>query len=99
MYSGNTKTRATLHFSSGDAIVSASLFEAILKESRGKIIPDGFSTTDPTPCGLGKWAQSNSSLLNPVRLTLRHACFIAAVLVIEGLIRHRLRGNAVKLHF
>jgi hypothetical protein len=49
--------------------------------------------TSPTRGGLGEWIQANSSL------STRHASHIAAILVYEGFIRSRLKGNAVYLHF
>ena len=55
--------------------------------------------TAPTSDGLGEWVQNNSRRLNKVSLTPRHASFIAAILVSEGKITSRLRGNAVYLHF
>jgi len=61
-----------VHFPSGDAVIVASFFQAILSEFRGKIVPGGFSMTDPTPGGLGEWVQNNSAALNLTRLTPRH---------------------------
>ena len=97
-YTGDVQTGVALHFT-GKPRVSADFFEAILDEFRGRTIPGGFSMTAPTPGGLGEWVQNNSPHLNVVRLSPRHASFIAAILVNEGLITSSLRGNAVYLHF
>ena len=97
-YAGDVHTGVTLHFTNKPR-VSAEFFQAILDEFRGNTIPGGFSMTDPTPGGLGEWVRDNSARLNPVRLTPRHASFIAAILVHEGFIISSLKGNAVCLHF
>lgn len=60
-YSGDIETGVTLEFS-GNPRVSSEFFVAILDEFQGKIIPGGFSMTDPTPGGLGEWVQNNSCL-------------------------------------
>ena len=97
-YAGDVHAGVTLHFTNKPR-VSAEFFQAILNEFRGETIAGGFSMTSPTPGGLGEWVQDNSARLNPVRLTSRHASFIAAILVNEGLITSSLKGNKVYLHF
>ena len=97
-YEGDTQTGATLNFT-GTPRISPEFFTAILHEFDGKTIPGGFSMTMPTQGGLGEWVQNNSPNLNPVRLSPRHASFIAAIMVNEGLITSSLQGNAVYLHF
>lgn len=97
-YTGDVDTGVILHFTRKPHI-SANFFQAILKEFRGMTIPGGFNMTSPTSAGLGEWIQNNSSKLNPVRLSPKHASFIAAVLVNEGYITSSLKGNAVYLHF
>ena len=97
-YTGTVADGVVLHFS-GNPRVSAEFFQAILGTFEGRTIPGGFSMTDPTPGGLGKWIQSNSRQLNPVRLTPRHASFIAAILVHEGRITSNRVGNGIELTF
>ena len=55
--------------------------------------------TIPKVGGLGEWVETNSSLLNSVKLSPRHASFIAAILEYEGFITSSLDGNTVMLHF
>jgi hypothetical protein len=98
-YTGDTQTGVTLHFNFSTPRVSAEFFKEILHEFNGRTIPGGFSMTTPTQGGLGEWIQNNSPSLNVVRLTPRHASFISAIMVNEGLITSSLRGNAVYLHF
>jgi hypothetical protein len=98
-YSGSVESGATIHFLSGDAVISPALFQAILNRFRGQIVAGGFSMTNPTPGGLGEWVRDHSRDINLVSLTPRHASFIAAILVHEGYITHRLKGNAVYLEF
>lgn len=97
-YAGDVHTGVTLHFTNKPR-VSAEFFQAILNRFRGETIPGGFSMTNPTPGGLGEWVQDNSARLNLVHLTPRHASFIAAILVNEGLSTSSLKGNKVYLHF
>lgn len=97
-YSGSVSTGVTLQFKR-KAYVSSEFFKAIVKHFAGKTLPGGFNMTDPTPGGFGQWEQENSQELNSVRLTPRHASFIAAILAHEDLITSSLRGNAVYLHF
>jgi hypothetical protein len=97
-YTGSARTGVTLNFS-GKPYISAEFFRAILSAFRGKDIRGGFSMTKPTSGGLGEWVRDNSARMNAVSLTPRHASFIAAILVHEGLITSELRGNAVHLHF
>ncbi len=54
---------------------------------------------NPKPGGLGEWVAENSTQFNTVKLTPRHASFIAAILRHEGYITSGLDGNAVLLHF
>ena len=84
---------------SGKPYISPEFFKAILMRFNGRTIAGGFSMTDPTPDGLGQWVEENSKRLNGLSLTPRHASFIAAILVHEGLITSSLKGNAVFLHF
>lgn len=97
-YTGDTQTGVTLYFSNKPC-VSAEFFKEILHEFNGRTIPGGFSMTTPTQGGLGEWIQNNSPSLNVVCLTPRHASFISAIMVNEGLITSSLRGNAVYLNF
>jgi hypothetical protein len=97
-YIGDVEAGVVMHFT-GRPRISAKFFQAILTQFRGITVPGGFSMTDPTPGGLGEWVQNNSTRLNPVNLTPRHASFIAAILVAEGYITTSLKGNAVYLHF
>jgi len=97
-YTGDTREGVTLHFSDNSRI-SPEFFQAILEEFNGRTIPGGFCMTNPTPGGLGEWVQNNSPCLNVVHLSPRHASFIAAILVNEGLITSSLHSNAVYLHF
>ena len=46
-----------------------------------------------------RWVEKNSTKLNGVSLSPRHASFIAAILVHEGHITSFLKGNAVYLKF
>jgi len=65
----------------------------------GKTVAGGFSTTNPPAGGFGAWVQEHSLEFNGSKLTPRHASFVAAVLVHEGVARHSLKGSAVYLHF
>jgi hypothetical protein len=97
-YTGSVRTGVILHFAS-KSYISPKLFKFILARFNGRSIAGGFSMTDPTPGGLGQWVKQNSKRLNGTSLTSRHASFIAAVLVHEGLITSTIEGNAVYLHF
>jgi hypothetical protein len=97
-YSGSVSTGVTLLFS-GKPYISPEFFKAILTQFNDKTILGGFNMTDPTSGGLGQWVERNSRQLNGLGLTPRHASFIAAILVHEGLITSSLQGNAVYLHF
>ena len=97
-YDGNIGAGVVLNFT-GNPRVVPQFFRAILNEFRGRRIPGGFSMTSPTPGGLGEWVQLNSPNLNTIHLSPRHASFIAAILVNEGLITSSLEGNAVYLQF
>ena len=92
-YSGDTATGVTLHFDSANLSISSNLIQTILETFNGQIIPGGFCMTAPSHGGLGEWVQENSNL------SPRHASFIAAILVHEGLIRSSLQGNSIYLHF
>jgi len=96
-YSGSVQDGATIHFT-GKPFISPELFKGILDHFKGKTIPGGFSMTNPTPGGLGEWVKENSGKYGK-KLTPRHASFISAIMVNEGLISSSLKGNAVILHF
>jgi len=98
-YDGNVNAGVVLHFPTVRARVTAEFFTAILDEFQGRRMPGGFSMTNPTPGGLGEWVEAHSAKLNAVRLSPRHASFIAAILVSEGFITGSLEGNAVYLQF
>lgn len=56
--------------------------------------------SDPIPGRLGMWVRDNSRQMNPVKLSPRHASFIAAILDHEGYLEKTwLAGNAVMLRF
>jgi hypothetical protein len=97
-YSGTVSAGVRLLFT-GKPYISPEFFTAILRQFSGSTIPGGFSMTEPTPGGLGEWVRANSKRLNGIGLTPRHASFIAAILVHEGLISSNLKGNAIFLHF
>jgi hypothetical protein len=97
-YEGNVEEGVMIHFS-GNPRVSADFFKAIIHEFQGRKIPGGFGMTKPTPGGLGEWVSENSANLNVIKLSPRHASFIAAILEHEGLIESSLKGNAVILQF
>lgn len=97
-YTGSVESGVTV-YQANRPHISAEFFRAILQQFAGQTIPGGFSMTDPTPGGLGLWVQHNSQRMNPVRLSTRHASFIAAILVHEGYITSSLLGNRVLLHF
>ncbi len=97
-YTGSAEQGVTLHFKQ-DVEVSAALFDAILSEFRGKTVLGGFNMTAPAPGSLGWWVHEYSGVINPLRLSARHASFIAAILVHEGHVRRSLLRNAVYLHF
>jgi hypothetical protein len=97
-YSGCVNEGVTLEVS-GRPNISAVFFKVILRVFRGSTIPGGFNESSPTPGGLGEWAEHYSKQMNPVRLSPRHASFIAAILVHEGYITSSLNKNAVILHF
>lgn len=97
-YDGSIEAGVTIHFT-GSPRISREFFEAIIEEFQGRIIPGGFNMTDPTPGGLGEWVLKNSPQLNKIKLTPRHASFIAAILDHEGRIKNSMKGNAVILHF
>ena len=97
-YTGDVENGVVLHFT-GKPRISPNFFRSILKQFVGLSIPGGFDMTNPTKGGLGQWVANNSSQLNTVKLTPRHASFIAAILEHEGYITSSLDGNAVILHF
>jgi len=97
-YCGSVKEGVTLHFT-GRPKISSQFFQSILNTFAGKSIPGGFNMTNPKVGGLGEWVETNSSLLNSVKLSPRHASFIAAILEYEGFITSSLDGNTVMLHF
>jgi len=98
-YSGNITQGVIIEFKNGTAKVSGDLLVAILQSFRGKTIPGGFNMTDSPSRGLGKWVLDNSEQMNTMKLTPRHASFIAAILVHETEVKTALRGNAVYLTF
>ena len=97
-YEGTTETGIVLT-GQGNLRVRATLFDAALKAFKGKTIRAGFSMTEPHPDGLGAWIAANSKALNGRKLTSRHGSFIAAILVHEGRLRHKLEGNTLYLEF
>jgi hypothetical protein len=98
-YSGSVNDGVMLHYDIGRVGISSEFFEAILNCFRGTSILGGFSMTNPTPGGFGVWVEYHSQQLNQVKLTPRHASFIAAILKHEGYITSSLKENAVMLHF
>lgn len=97
-YAGSVSTSVTLMFT-GKPYISSEFFRTVLARFKGSIVAGGFNMTDPTPGGLGQWVEKNSKRINSLSLSPRHASFIAAILVHEGLITSSLKGNAVYLHF
>jgi hypothetical protein len=97
-YTGSVKDGAILEIA-GRPSISAEFFSAIMHEFKGKTIPGGFSSTIPTPGGLGLWVKENSPRINQVRLSPRHASFIASILVHEGYVTSSFERNAIILHF
>ena len=97
-YTGDVRTGVTLLFT-GNPYISPQFFQAILTRFAGRSVRGGFSMTNPTPGGLGEWVAQNSKPLNGRVLTPRHASFIAAVVVHEGLATSGIKGNAIYLHF
>jgi Lipocalin-like domain len=97
-YEGNVSVGVTLLFKT-NSFISPEFFKSILKHFAGKTVRGGFSMTSPPHDGLGYWVSENSARLNGTRLLPRHASFIAAILVHEGLITGSLTGAAVMLHF
>jgi hypothetical protein len=83
----------------GNPYISPEFFKAIMARFKGSTVIGGFSMTDPTPGGLGQWVEKNSKFINGISLSPRHASFIAAILVHEGLITSNLQRNAVCLFF
>jgi hypothetical protein len=97
-YDGNVNVGVTLRFKA-NLFISAQFFHSILEHFTGKTVEGGFSMTNSPRDGYGYWVAENSSKLNGIRLTPRHASFIAAILAHEGFITSSLDGNAVILHF
>jgi hypothetical protein len=97
-YTGDVQNGVTINFT-GNPRISPNFFQSILEHFNGLSIRGGFSMTDPTDGGFGQWVENNSVQLNPIKLTPRHASFIAAILEHEGYITSSLDGNAVILHF
>jgi len=97
-YSGSVSTGVTLLFT-GKPYISPEFFKAIMAHFKGSTVTGGFSMTDPTAGGLGQWVEKNSKFINEISLSPRHASFIAAILVHEGLITSNLHRNAVYLYF
>ena len=97
-YDGNVNVGVTLRFKA-NLFISAQFFHSILEHFTGKTVEGGFSITNSPRGGFGYWVAENSSELNGIRLTPRHASFIAAILAHEGFITSSLDGNSVMLHF
>jgi hypothetical protein len=97
-YSGSVTTGVTLLFT-GKPYIAPEFFNAILTQFKASTVTGGFSMTKPTPGGLGQWVEKNSKRINGIRLSPRHASFIAAILVHEELITSNLKRNAVCLNF
>jgi hypothetical protein len=98
IYTGSVNEGVTLEFH-GRPRISDVFFQVILRVFRGSTIQGGFNEASPTPGSLGEWVEHYSMQMNQVRLSPRHASFIAAILVHEGYITSSLNKNAVILHF
>src|SRR6185369_1553203 len=96
-YTGDITQGVTIDFKNGTAKVSRGFFAAILQAFRGETIRGGFDMVSPPPGGLGKWVLDNSEQMNTMKLTPRHASFIAAILEQETEVISVLDGNAVYL--
>lgn len=99
-YDGSVVLGVSVHYNSSQVFISAEFFQMILNQFRGSIVPGGFSMDNPIPGGLGEWILQNSSLLNPMPLTPRHASHIAGILWNEGYLQNTwIVGKKVMLRF
>jgi hypothetical protein len=98
-YEGDLENGVTINFASGMITVDSTFLQAIIENFRGKKVKGGFSATNPTPGGLGKWIEDNSGELNTTKLTPRHGSFVAAILQDLGYLDSSLDRNAVILKF
>lgn len=98
-YDGSLEDGFTIHFDSGDALISSLLVKTALGQFRGKEVIGGFSMTNPTPGGFGQWVTKKSRSLNKKLLTPRHGSFIAGILRDLGYLECRLDRNAVIIKF
>jgi hypothetical protein len=98
-YEGSVATGVIIRFERSAAVVDAGFFRAGLRQFAGREVRGGFKMDGPPAGGFGEWVQRESGNLNSMRLTARHASFIAAILCHEAGVRRRLEANAVLLTF
>ena len=94
-YEGNCSNGVTIYFEGGNSFnVSSEKILNVLEHFQDQEVRGGFSMTAPPAGGVGEFISSLSNSLTP-----RHASFICAVMVNEGLVASWLEGNAVCLIF
>jgi hypothetical protein len=92
-YRGSVPDGIVLEFESPVEIRAESL-RAVIEQFRGRVVPGGFSRTDPTPGSVGEFLDRL-----PGNLTSGHASFVCAVLRHEGYVQCALEGNTVIVTF
>ncbi len=97
-YTGSVTVGVTLDFT-GEPMMSAEFFRAILNCFKGSTVKVSFNMTGPLMGGFGTLVDSYSQVKNTTGVSQKHASFIAAILVHEGYISTTQQGNAVYLHF
>jgi hypothetical protein len=86
---------------SGSPRIDAEFIQTILTHFASQTVIGGFNMTNPPRGGFGDWVDKNSAALNSRRLTPRHACFLAGILVEDAGIEAFLDGphDRVMLRF
>ncbi len=97
-YNGSVTVGVTLDFT-GEPMMSAEFFRAILKCFKGSTVKVSFNMTGPLMGGFGTLIDYYSQVKNTTRVSQQHASFIAAILVHEGYITSTQESNAVYLQF
>lgn len=73
--------------------ITRELIQKMQAAFENRLVPGGFSMTDPTLGGFGDWVQENTPF------TPRHASHIAAVLKEMGIIKESIGKKPIMLQF
>lgn len=95
LYNGDALHGVVIQHTNATYKVSHAVFSDLLDHFIGKIVPGGFSTTNPIPGGVGEYLSHQT--IQP--LTPRHGSFICAILRHENFVTCRTEGNTIMVHF